>query len=258
MKNLTKICNLILLSVLFYSCREKIDAGNEGILVNQYGSGKGQGVSLVAGATWYNPMTEDVFQFPLFVQNADFEPFQVSAKDGSIFEVAPRVAYKVEQGKAPEIFKKYRKPIEEIQDQVLLTYTRDAFRVVFGKYSTDYILTNRDSIESAIESKFSSLMRKEGFQVEQMTYSLTPSASIQNSINLKNEEVAKSMRVENELKTAEARARIKIVEARAEKEANELRQASLTPLLIQQQFISKWGGKTPLYGESPVMFKSVK
>jgi len=43
----------------------------------------------------------------------------------------------------------------------------------------------------------------------------------------------------------------------AESEANRLRQQTITPLLVQQQFIEKWDGKTPLYGQNPVMFKSV-
>lgn len=39
--------------------------------------------------------------------------------------------------------------------------------------------------------------------------------------------------------------------------ANELKQRSLSPLLIQQQFIEKWDGKTPLYGNVPTFFKNV-
>lgn len=60
-----------------------------------------------------------------------------------------------------------------------------------------------------------------------------------------------------QIKVAEAQAKIDIVKAEADKKANELRQSSLTPLLIQQQFIEKWDGKTPLYGDSPTMFKNV-
>src|SRR5690349_12990900 len=99
MKKLLTITAQVLFTIIFLSsCREKIDGGNEGILVDQYGTGKGQGVSLVAGSTWYNPWTQDVYQFPLFVQNADFENFAVTAKDGSVFQVNPRVAYKIKQG----------------------------------------------------------------------------------------------------------------------------------------------------------------
>ena len=62
---------------------------------------------------------------------------------------------------------------------------------------------------------------------------------------------------ENELRVAEAQAKKMLVQAEAEKQANELKQRSLTPLLIQQQFIEKWDGKTPLYGSSPTFFKNV-
>ncbi len=56
----------------------------------------------------------------------------------------------------------------------------------------------------------------------------------------------------------EAQAKKLIVQAEAEKKANELKQQSLTPLLIQQQFIDKWDGRTPLYGSSPTFFKNVQ
>ena len=62
---------------------------------------------------------------------------------------------------------------------------------------------------------------------------------------------------ENELRVAEAQAKKMLVQAEAEKQANELKQRSLTPLLIQQQFIEKWDGKTPLYGSSPTFSKNV-
>lgn len=258
MKTLMKHTFLIvILSVTLFSCREKIDGGNEGVLVDQYGSGKGQGVSLVAGSTWYNPFTQDVFQFPLYVQNADYQGFAVTAKDGSAFTVDPRVTYKIQNGHAPDIFRKYRRPIEEIQETVINTYTRDAFRVIFGRYSTDYILSNQNQLDDLLTKTLSDAMDKDGFHLEQLTYSLVPPKSIVDAINSKNQEIAKAMQAENQLKTAEARAKIKIVEAEAEAKANELRQRTLTPLLVQQQFIEKWNGATPLYGNSPTMFKNV-
>jgi hypothetical protein len=61
---------------------------------------------------------------------------------------------------------------------------------------------------------------------------------------------------ENQVKTAEAQARIKIAtaegnaqalltNARAEAESNKLRQQTLTPLLLQQMWIEKWRGDVP-------------
>ena len=53
------------------------------------------------------------------------------------------------------------------------------------------------------------------------------------------------MRVSNEVRVAEAEAKKKIVIAEAEAHANKLKEQSLTPLLIQQQWINKWDGKLP-------------
>src|ERR1044072_223004 len=80
----------------------RIDAGYEGIKVKQYGTGKGvQDISLVTGRVWYNPFTEDIHQFPVFVQTADYEPFSVNAKDGSVFSVDPTITFKVITGHSP-------------------------------------------------------------------------------------------------------------------------------------------------------------
>lgn len=78
------------------------------------------------------------------------------------------------------------------------------------------------------------------------------------TIEARNNAIQQAIQVENELKVAEARAKKLLVEAKAESEANELRQRTLTPLLVQQLFIEKWDGHTPLYGAAPTLFKNVQ
>ncbi|MEJ8803706.1 SPFH domain-containing protein [Pontibacter sp. H249] len=237
----------------------RIDAGHEGVLVKLYGSEKGvQDVSLVTGRVWYNPFTEEVFEFPTFVQTVDYSAFTVNAKDGSVFTVDPTISFRVIGGESPRIFAKYRKDIDQITQTTLYNYTRDAFRIQFNQYSTDSIISNRQSFEDKVQIALDKALRKEGFELEQMTSGLQYPEVIVQAVNLKNKAVQQAMQVENELKVAEAQARKKIVEAEAEARANELRQRTLTPLLIQQQFIEKWDGRTPLYGNSPTFFKNVQ
>jgi regulator of protease activity HflC (stomatin/prohibitin superfamily) len=243
--------------VMMSSCT-RIDAGYEGILVKQYGTEKGvQDVSLVTGRVWYNPLTESVFQFPIFVQTVDYDPFTVNAKDGSVFTVDPTISFKVENGKSPHIFSKYRKNIEEITRTTLYNYVRDAFRIQFNKYTTEGIISNRQTFEAAVQLQLDSALLLDGFKLEQLTSGLQYPTTITEAINLKNKAVQQAMQVENELKVAEMQARKKIIEAEADAKANQLRQTSLTPLLIQQQFIDKWDGRTPLYGNLPVFYKTV-
>ncbi|PTX22209.1 regulator of protease activity HflC (stomatin/prohibitin superfamily) [Pontibacter mucosus] len=250
---------IVLFSVTAMTSCTRIDAGHEGILVKLYGTDKGvQDVNLVTGRVWYNPFTEEVFQFPTFVQTVDYPAFTVNAKDGSVFTVDPTISFRVSPGESPRIFSKYRKDIELITKTTLFNYTRDAFRIQFNQYTTDSIISNRQSFEDKVQVALDNALRKEGFELEQMTSGLQYPEVIVQAVNLKNKAVQQAMQVENELKVAEAQARKKIVEAEAEARANELRQRTLTPLLIQQQFIEKWDGKTPLYGNSPTFFKNVQ
>lgn len=249
---------LIAATALFVQSCTRIDAANEGILVAQYGTDKGTGVSLVSGRVWYNPMTQDVYEYPVFVQTVDYEPFTLNSKDGSIFEVDPVVSYKIVRGKSPEIFSKYRKDIEEIQGSVLRNYTKDAFKNVFNNYTTDDILSKRQKFDNEVTGLLRAELEQEGFYVEQLTFGLKYPETITAAIDAKNKSVQQALQARNELIKDSIDAQRVVIRARAEKEANELKQQSLSPMLIQQQFIEKWDGKTPLYGSAPTMFKTVQ
>ena len=245
-------------SILFlYSCK-MIDAGHEGILVKQYGSKKGvqQNITLVTGRVFYNPFSEYVVQFPTFVQTADYDPFTVNAKDGSVFIVDPTISFYVISGKSPFIYTKYRQKLKDITKTTIFSYVMDAFRIQMNKYTTDELISNRLRFEDAVQNTLDSALQKEGFKLEQMTSGLKYPETIVQAIDLKNKAVQQAMQVENELKVAEAQSKIKLIQAQTEAKTNELKQKFLTPLLIQQLFIDKWDGKTPLYGNSPLFFQN--
>jgi regulator of protease activity HflC (stomatin/prohibitin superfamily) len=248
-----------LAAIVALSSCTRIDAGHEGIKVNMYGTDKGvSDVVLVTGRVWYNPFTEDVYEIPTYVQTADYEAFTVNAKDGSVFVVDPLVSYKVTAGKTPDIFVKYRKGVDEIQNTVLLTYTRDAFKNIFNRYPTDSILSKREQFDREVTALLTEELEKEGFHVEQLTFGMQYPESMTNAINAKNAAIQNAQKAENELRVAEANAKILVTNAKAQKEANDLLQQSLTPQLINKMFIEKWDGSTPLYGQSPMMFKNVQ
>lgn len=248
---------VLLVALVAIGCK-RVDAGYEGILVKQYGSQRGvQDASLVTGRVWYNPLTEDVVQYPVFYQTADYEAFSVNAKDGSIFDIDPMLNYRVIPTKSPEIFVKYRKNIEELQKTIILTYVKDVFKNVFNTYSTDDILSKREQFDAQVTKILADELRQEGFEVGQMTFGMRYPESINKAIEAKNAAMQIAQQKENELRVAKANAEIMITQAKAEAEANRLRQQTLTNLLIQQQFIEKWDGKTAIYGNAPAFFKSV-
>jgi regulator of protease activity HflC (stomatin/prohibitin superfamily) len=254
-----KVLFIALISMMmFSSCAERIDAGHEGILVNLYGDEKGVGdVSMCTGMVWYNPITTAVYEYPTFVQTVDYEPFTINAKDGSEFTVDPTISLKIIDGKSPEVFKKYRKELKDVINTTLYNYVKNAFRIQLNNFTTDYIVSNRDSIENAIEKYLSSDLKKENFQLEQLTSGLKYPEIIVKSVNEKNKAIQDAQRAENEVKVAEANAKKVLVAAQAEAEANRLKQQALTPQILEKMWIDKWNGVLPVYGQVPTLFKDI-
>ena len=58
--------------------------------------------------------------------------------------------------------------------------------------------------------------------------------------------------------TAEGNAQAMLTSAKAEAESNRMKQVTLTPLLLQLEYINKWDGKLPVYGTVPQMFKNIQ
>ena len=257
----SKFLGLIIafLAVLsFSSCMERVDAGHEGIKVNMYGSSKGvDDAVLVTGAVWYNPLTETVYEYPTYVQTVDYEPFTINAQDGSEFTVDPTVSLKIIDGNSPAVFKKYRKELNDVIHSTLYNYVKDAFRIQLNQFSTDYIVSHRDSIERAIESYLSKSLTRENFQLEQLTSGLKYPKTIVDAVDAKNKAVQEAMKVQNEVEVAKAEAEKMLVAARAEKEANLLREQALTPAILEKIWIEKWDGKLPVYGQVPTIFKDI-
>jgi regulator of protease activity HflC (stomatin/prohibitin superfamily) len=260
------------LTFLFFSC-ERIDAGHVGVKVNQYGDDKGvDDVIAVTGMVFYNPITTTVYEFPTFIQHKEYKgenSFVVNSKDGSEFSVSPIMNYSVQREKVPAIFSKYRRPLEDIEEGFLKTAVYDAFRLATNKYTADELISNRAVFEIEVRRLLDGQLLKEGFVINQFTSNLIYPETFKKSIEAKNNAVQAALRAENEVKTAEAQAKIKVAtaegnaqamltSAKAEAESNRLKQATLTPLLLQLEYINKWDGKLPVYGTVPQMFKNVQ
>jgi regulator of protease activity HflC (stomatin/prohibitin superfamily) len=265
------VVGFFILVTLFFSC-ERIDAGHVGVKVNQYGDNKGvDDVVAVTGMVFYNPFTTRVYEFPTFIQHKEYKgenSFIVNSKDGSEFAVSPIMNYSVQREKVPAIFSKYRRPLEDIEEGFLKTAVYDAFRLATNKYTADELIGNRQAYEVEVRKLLDGQLLKEGFIINQFTSNLVYPETFKKSIEAKNNAVQAALRAENEVKTAEAQAKIKVAtaegnaqamltQARAEAEANKLKQATLTSLLLQQQWIEKWDGKLPVYGQAPMLYKPV-
>jgi regulator of protease activity HflC (stomatin/prohibitin superfamily) len=243
---------------------ERIDAGHVGIKVNLLGTGKGvDNATEVTGWVFYNRFTTKIVEFPTFMQHKEYKKFEeidnsfvVNSKDGSEFHVSPLINYSVEREKVPYIFTKYRVELNAIEDGFLKTTIYDAFRMTANSYTAEELISNRQTFETKVRATLDASLLKEGFVISQLTSNLIYPETFKRAIEAKNNAVQTALTAENQVKTAEAQAKIKVATAagnaqamltaaKAEAEANRMKQVTLTPLLLQLEWINKWNGDLP-------------
>ena len=265
------VIGLILMVLLAKSC-ERIDAGHVGVKVNLYGDNKGvSDVTEVTGMVFYNPITHNIYEFPTFIQHKEYtgeNAFIVNSKDGSEFHISPIINYSVKREKVPSIFAKYRRSLGEIEDGFLKTNIYDAFRMTANFYTAEELISNRQLFETKVRQTLDASLLPEGFIINQLTSNLVYPETFKRAIEAKNNAVQSALMAENKVKQAEAEAKIKVAtaegnasamltSAKAEAEANRLKQQTITPMLLQLEWINKWDGKLPVYGQAPMLYKPV-
>lgn len=283
MKKLFGILILLSIVVMFSSCGyTRIDAGHVGIKVNLYGNDKGvDDVTEVTGSVWYNPITTVVYETPTFVQNQIWtadkqegspnnEQFVLTTKDGLEVSMDVSLNYLVPAENAVQIFKKYRKPLDEVGATVLKNYTRDAYNTAAARFTAEEMYGNREEFKKLADELATNVLNKEGFQVEKLVLlnairlPESVKTSIQNKINARQVALQKEMELQQAtadanklIEKARGEAESMRIQADAERYAYEQKQRALTPLLVQQQFIEKWDGTLPIYGQVPTLFKDI-
>lgn len=263
---------LIAIVVVLSSSCKRIDAGHVGLVVKLYGSDRGvQDVTEATGWVWYNPFTTQIYEFPTFVQNVVFtrdategsrsnEEFRVTTKDGLVVSFDVSMNYRVAPNKAADIFRKYRKPLEELDKTVMRNYMREAYNKVSGKYTAEQLYENKIQFQNESEQEIKNLLEKEGFIIEQVVLlnELRLPQGVVDNINAKinarqialkkEQEVAQERAdAQKEIERAKGYAEAMRIRAEAEAEYNRKIAESISPNLIEYEKVKKWNGQTPQF-----------
>lgn len=136
------------------------------------------------------------------------------------------------------------------------TVIYDAYRITANNYSSDELMANRAKFENEVRVMLDSTLTAEGFTVTEFTSQITPPESLRQMIDAKNAAVQAALKAENEVKEAEANAKIAVAKAEGDARALKIKadaeayynrtiSASLSPLIVQEDWIEKWDGKLP-------------
>ena len=236
----------------------RVDSSEVGVKFNKL-SLTDQGTldaTAVTGYVFFCRITTDVFKYETYVQRVDYEPFTVTTRDAAIFTMDPTMAYFLNRSKAVDVFFKYRRPLRDIEDGYMRTVIYDAYRITANGYTSDELMANRAKFESEVRQMLDSTLTVEGFTVTEFTSQITPPESLRQMIEAKNAAVQAALKAENEVKEAEANAKIAVAKAEGEARAMKIKAdaeayynrtiaASLSPLIVQEDWIEKWDGKLP-------------
>lgn len=248
---------LLLLFSCFRGC-ERIDAGKVGIKVNM--TGGNQGVShteYVTGWCFYWRLQQKVYEFPVYQQHKEYEPYEIPTKGGTIFTVHPMFNYNISPGEVGNMFQRYRVGLETLEETYLKSAMMISIREVTNTFTADSILNNQTGYDAAIVDRLNHQLSPY-FLVSQFTANLKPDPRLSDAIIAKSRAIQEAQakisqiavtNANNQIEIAVATkdSTIKVKSANAEAEAIMVKQRALqqSPQYIDLIKAEKWNGVLP-------------
>ena len=248
---------------------ERVDSGHVAILVENLGDSKGMSkVEYKRGWVLYNSFTQRYYEFPVFQQHIDYEENVVITKGGFQATIKPSFNYALNPTTVDNMFQNLRVDIKTVEQGWLKNAIISSVNDVANLFTVDSIFNHRAEFEQAIIAEANKRVGK-WFTVSQLRTNIAPPPAITASIEEKTKAVQEAQAAVQRTLVATAEAQEKIarakgdsaqavIKAAGEAMANKLKQQTITPLLIQLEYINKWDGKLPVYGTVPQMFKNIQ
>ena len=269
---------------------DRVEPGYVGIRVNQWGSQKGvNDFPLVTGGVVYNPITEDIYKFPTFMQNAVWTKENTSGSpgddsvtfnsiEGAVINADIALAYTFVADKVPSIFVEFRQSPQVITHGFMRNEINNEFnRIASTMKASDIFGEKKQFLLDNVRSNVNVKLGPKGFKFELISFhgGLRVDQSVQSRINAVLEASQRAIEAETKVKQSKAEADQAIEKARGEKEsniakaegeaksialkaeaqakANLVLAQSLTPSLVQYEALQKWDGKLPVYNGGGVV-----
>lgn len=246
-----------LMAIIFTSC-ERVAPNYYGVLMENYGkSGKSDYSNQQGRVVTIAPGTE-LFQVPAWEQRASFDDkvLHLKAADNTEFTSQPLYSYTVIKNRAVDVVFSNSQLgagddfMKSLEDNVLETKIYDLMKEESRKYTTDDLMANGGSLkfESAVQLLVTAAFEEKGLKLETFSCQLDFSDKVKAKIDSRNEVNTNISVIDQQI--AEQLKRNELAELKAKE--NLILSKGLTKEVLTQQFIDKWDGNTPLYGNTPV------
>lgn len=256
--------------VLMITSCNRVAPNFYGVLMENYGKNGKSDYSKVQGKVGTLGPGTELFQVPAFEQRAEFSKedggkrvLELKAADNTQFSASPLYSYKVLPDKVVDlVFQNARLGtgddfMQALEDNVLEPHIYDLIKEESRRFSTDTLMGSGGSLmfEELVQELVRKSFEDKGLQLMTFSANLDFSAKVKAKIDTRNEVNTNLTLLDQQI--IEQRKTNELEALRAEQ--NRIRSAGISPQLLQQQFIEKWDGKTPIYGTMPVtLFKNTQ
>ena len=275
---------LIATILVMSSCTARIDAAHVGIRVRLAGSTRGvDDIPTVSGWVFYNPLTEQIVEFPTSVQNVVWtkdvhegaprdESITFSSQEGVNINADIGMSFHIEPSMAPHLYLRFKKPnLLELADGYIRNAMRESFNLASSQMPVQEIYgPGKGKLIADATKHLGDLLGKDGILIDQLTINgaLRLPENVATAINRAMEATQLAIQAENrvrqvkaeaeqavtqaegEASAARARARgeadARLITSKAEAKANLVLRYSTSGSVLQYRALERWNGKLPI------------
>ena len=281
---------LAIIGLVSCSTITRVDAAHVGIRVKLAGSNRGvDDIPVVTGWVFYNPLTEQIIEFPTSVQNVVWtaSPHEGNAVDESITFSSQEgvnvgadigMSFHIDGKMAPHIYLRFREPdLMKLADRYVRNAVREAFNDVASRMQVQDIYgAGKTKLIQDVTKELQDKLGKDGFVIDQLTINgaLRLPENVAQAINQAMEATQKAIQAENRVRQVRAEAEQAIaqahgaaesarerakgdadallIKAKAEARANTIIRLSATGPVLQYRALDRWDGKLPTMNNGPL------
>lgn len=250
-------------ALLFASC-ERVSPNYLGVLQENYGKNGKSDFTIVKGKVNTMAPGTELFQVPLFEQRGGFdEPLHLKTADNTEVTAQPSYSYSVIEARGVDVVFQNKQLgsgdefMKALENNILEMKIRDIIKEESRKQPTDTLMAQSGSLvfEKRVENLVREAFEVKGLKLESFSAQLDFSEKVKQKIDVRNEVNTNLSVLDQQIDEQRKRNELALLRA----EENRIISSGITPQLLQQQFIEKWDGKTPLYGTMPVtLFKNTQ
>lgn len=261
MKKILILAMIVVASLFVSSCGTMVPAGHVAVKVYLLGKSKGVDSEVLGVGRYWVGINEELYLYPVYVQqyrftksvgdgdSPDDEAFYFQNKDGVKCDVDIAIMAHADPEKVSTLFQKFRHDLETVMKVNLRTFILNKIQEYASALSIEELYSPKKvEMMKRVESDLRAEVSKYGIVVDSVSLlsDIRFPPEVEAAIVAKIKATQEAMQRENEVAKAKADAEIKVLNARAEAQAIQMKQMSISAIMVQYEAVQKWNGVLPV------------